>query len=416
MATDDRLQAGGADDRMKALPRSLRSTTVDLPAIQAELRNEGVDGWLLFDHHLRDPIAYRVLGIPGGHVSRRWYYWIPATGEPQKLVHRIESQKLDDVPGAKRMYSSWEQQHAQLREMLGDAKTCAMQYSPDCMIPYVSLVDGGTLELVRGCGVEVRSSASLVQVFEARWSAAQYEMHLEAGKLVDQVRTEAFAKIGEALRADGQTDEHTIAQFIRDRFEALNLVSSDGPIVGVNANSGDPHYCPTAERSAVIRPGDFVLIDLWAKLSAPGAVYYDVTWTGFCGTEPPETIRRVFEIVIGARDAAVTFVDEAIAQQRTVSGFEVDDVVRNYIAERGYGEAFVHRTGHSIGEEVHGNGANIDNLETHDARPIIPRTCFSVEPGIYLESFGVRSEIDCYVSEDGAQPTGAVQTALIQIT
>lgn len=388
---------------------------MDLAAIQAELVNEKLDGWLLFDHHLRDPIAYRVLGLPGGHVSRRWYYWIPRQGEPRKLVHRIEANKLDGVPGEKLQYASWKEQQQQLAKLLNGAKTVAMQYSPNCMIPYVSLVDAGTVELVRSLGAEVQSSASLVQYFEARWSEAQYQMHQEAGKLVDQVRGDAFDRIATALHTSGETNEHDIAQFIRDRFEELGLVSSDGPIVGVNANSGDPHYCPTAEKFDVIRQGDFVLIDLWAKLNQPKAVYYDVTWTGYCGSDPPPKIQEVFEVVIGSRDAAVDFVNQAMRQQQPIAGYEVDDVVRRFISDRGYGEAFVHRTGHSIGEEVHGNGANIDNLETHDARPIIPRTCFSIEPGIYLPEFGVRSEIDCYVSSDGAAATGAVQKELIRV-
>lgn len=389
---------------------------MDLSAIQTQLASDRVDGWLLFDHHMRDPIAYRVLGLPGGHISRRWYYWIPATGEPRKLVHRIESQKLDTLPGEKLEYASWQEQNQQLAKLLDGAKSAAMQYSPNCMIPYVSLVDGGTIELVRELDIDVRTSASLVQFFEARWSDAQREMHFEAGRLVDQILTQAFREIGKHLKANGETDEHTIAQFIRDRFEQRNLVSDDGPIVGVNANSGDPHYSPTPEKHKKIRPGDFVLIDLWAKLNKPSAVYYDVTWTGFCGQDPPEKIQKVFDVVTGSRDAALDFINKVISSSQKVCGYQVDDVVRNYITERGYGEAFVHRTGHSIGEEVHGNGANIDNLETHDTRPIIPRTCFSIEPGVYLPEFGVRSEIDCYVSKDSAKATGTVQTEIVRIT
>jgi len=386
-----------------------------LEGIQEQLRSEGVDGWLLFDHHVRGPIAYRVLGMAAGHVSRRWYYWIPVQGEPRKLVHCIESRRLDGLPGAKMEYASWQDQARLLGVLLGEAKKVAMQYSPNCMIPYVSLVDAGTIELVRGVGVEVCSSASLVQYFEARWTAAQLEMHNEAGRRVDQVRAEAFQWIGQQLKQQGQSNELAIAQFIRKRFVEMGLVAEDGPIVGVNAHSADPHYVPTAESSVPITAGDFVLIDLWAKLDQPAAVYYDITWTGYCGDEPTSEIQRVFDVVTSSRDAAVEFVDTAMRQGRCVHGFEVDDVVRNLITENGFGEAFVHRTGHSIGEEVHGNGANIDNLETHDTRPIIPKTCFSIEPGIYLKDFGVRSEIDCYVGENGASPTGAVQTKVVQI-
>jgi Xaa-Pro aminopeptidase len=388
---------------------------LNIQAIQTQLQVEELDGWLFFDHHCRDPIAYRVLGLPRGHVSRRWFYWIPARGEPRKLVHRIESQQLDALPGEKAMYASWGELQQQLAALLGDAKNVAMQYSPDCMIPYVSLVDAGTVDSVRKLGVEVRSSGSLVQHFEARWSPEQLEMHLEAGRRVDQVRDEAFQLIGKKVREQGGTDELTIAEFIRRRFTELELETDAGPIVGVNKNSGDPHYTPDENHNDRINAGDFVLIDLWAKLRRPRAVYYDVTWTGFCGADPPSPIQEVFAVVTAARDAAVQFVDEAIKSGRSIAGYEVDDVTRKVIVEKGYGDAFVHRTGHSIGEEVHGNGTNIDNLETHDLRPIIPQTCFSIEPGIYLPEFGVRSEIDCYVSDAGAAATGDVQTELIRI-
>jgi Xaa-Pro aminopeptidase len=330
-------------------------------------------------------------------------------------VHRIESTRLDRLPGAKFEYASWQEQQRQLGVLLEGVRTAAMQYSPQCMIPYVSLVDAGTVELVRSLGVEVHSSANLVQFFEARWTPAQLELHYEAGRRVDLIRREAFDFIGRRLREQGESSELEIAEFIRRRFTESDLVAEDGPIVGVNANSGDPHYTPTARKHSPIRGGDFVLIDLWAKLREPRAVYYDVTWTGFCGSEPPQRIQQVFDVVVAARDAAVEFVDRARREGRRTCGFEVDDVVRGSIRDRGFGEAFVHRTGHSIGEEVHGNGANIDNFETHDLREIIPRTCFSVEPGVYLDDFGVRSEIDCYVSEDGARPTGEVQTEIVRI-
>ena len=290
-----------------------------------------------------------------------------------------------------------------------------MQYSENCMIPYISMVDGGTIELVRSTGTEIRSSAGLVQYFEARWSNEQYGMHLEAGNIVDQIRADAFELIGKTLRSAGEIGEIVVADFIREQFKARGLISADGPIVGVNANSGDPHYVPTAQNSSTIKKGDFVLIDLWAKLNQPNAVYYDVTWTGFCGTAIPPKIQEVFDVVTGSRDAALTFLNSAIEANDNIAGFEVDDVVRSYITDRGYGDAFVHRTGHSIGEEVHGNGANIDNLETHDTRAIIPGTCFSIEPGVYLQDFGVRSEIDCYVSDTEARATGEVQKEIVRI-
>lgn len=385
--------------------------------IQDRLRAEDASGWLFFDHHGRDPIAYRILGLDmSGHISRRWYYWIPAAGDPVKLVHRIESARLDKLPGEKRVYASWQQQRELLSRILAGADRVAMQYSPECMIPHVSLVDAGTVDLVRGLGKEVVSSAALVQYFEARWSARQLEMHLEAGRRVDKVRAEAFDLAASRLASDEAISEWQLAEFILRRFREEGLETADGPIVAVNSHSGDPHYAPSPDSNTPIRPGDFLLIDLWAKLAQTGAVYYDITWTGFCGDRVPERIQQVYGIVSGARDKALALVDRAIREGRTVAGCDVDDAARNHIREAGFGDAFIHRTGHSIGEDVHGAGANLDNLETRDERPIIPRTCFSIEPGIYLEDFGVRSEIDCYVSEDGASATGQVQSEVLLLT
>lgn len=389
---------------------------MNLSEIQIQLREEGLDGWLFFDHHHRDPIAYRVLGLPAnGHVSRRWYYWLPAEGDPVKLVHAIENWGLNSLPGTKRQYSGWKQQRQALEQLLNGSHRIAMQYSENCMIPYISLVDGGTIELVRSLGKEVVSSASLVQYFEARWSAEQFAQHKAAGVLVDAIRGDAFQLIGERLKAGEGITEWQVAEFILNRFQSDGLVTQDGPIVAANANSGNPHYAPTPEASSPIFEGDFVLIDLWAKLNQPGAVYYDVTWTGYCGSEVRGDIELVFDAVRDGRDAGLEFVDKAMREGRPIAGFEVDDVVRKYIADNGYGDFFIHRTGHSIGEDVHGNGANIDNLETHDDRPIIPGTCFSIEPGVYLDSFGVRSEINCYVSADGATATGEVQQEMVLI-
>lgn len=389
---------------------------MEITCIQAQLREEQLDGWLLFDHHLRDPIAYRVLGLDaGGHVSRRWYYWIPTHGDPAKLVHSIEDSQLDSLPGRKRVYSSWQSQHAHLRSILKGASRVAMQYSPRCMIPVVSLVDAGTVDLVRSLGVEVVTSAALVQHFEARWNERQRATHFEAGRRVDAVLQDAFRSIRNEINSVGASHEHAVADLIRRQFRDAGMVTEEGPIVAVNQNSGNPHYTPDARSSQPIREGDFVLIDLWAKLDEPGAVYYDITWTGFCGLEPPERIRAIFEIVAGARDKALAFVDAAVREGRAIQGWQVDDVARGSINAAGYGANFVHRTGHSIGEEVHGNGANMDNLEMRDDRPVIPGTCFSIEPGVYLAEFGVRSEIDCYVSEDRARATGAVQSRIVSI-
>ena len=389
---------------------------MQLSPIQEQLRAHSLDGWLLFDHHIRDPIAYRVLGLDAsGHVSRRWYYWIPATGEPAKLVHFIEDARLDSLPGAKRIYSSWQSHQKHLGAILDGARRVAMQYSPNCMIPVVSLVDAGTVDLVRSLGAEVVSSAALVQYFEARWTDWQRDAHFEAGRRVDAVLREAFQRIRAEIDATGSASEYGIAQFILKRFREEGMVTMDSPIVAANANSGDPHYGPDRDRSLPISDGDFVLIDLWAKLDSPGAVYYDITWTGFCGDRPPDRIQRVFEIVVGARDKALATADAALQAGREIQGWEVDDATRSHIAAAGYGDAFVHRTGHSIGEEVHGNGANMDNLEMRDERPLIPSTCFSIEPGIYLPEFGVRSEIDCFVEPGRARATGSVQTEIVRI-
>ncbi len=390
---------------------------MNLAEIQEQIRNEGADGWLFYDHHHRDPIAYRVLGLSASlHVTRRWYYFIPAQGDPSKLVHRIEDWLLDSLPGGKRAYSSWNEMQDGLRALLGSASRVAMQFSPHCMIPYVSLVDAGMVDLIRNIGKDVVTSASLVQYFEARWSDEQLEMHREAGRKVDRVRRQAFEEAGSKLRVEGSVSEIAIAEFIRRRFREEHLVWDDMPIVAVNANAANPHYAPSAEQTSVIRPGDFVLIDLWSKLDRPGSVFYDITWTGFAGHQPPSEIQNVFEIVRSARDRAVEFVRSARTDGRPIRGFEVDDVVRGRIAEKGLAGYFTHRTGHSIGEEVHGNGANIDNLETHDDRPIIPKTCFSIEPGVYLPGkFGVRTELDVYVSEQTAEATGEVQQEIVTI-
>ena len=389
---------------------------MNLAEIQAQLRAEGLDGWLFFDHHRRDPIAYRVLGFaPRQHITRRWHYLIPADGEPVKLVHRIESRMLDALPGERRVYSGWQELRSALGALLAGRRRVAMQYSPDCMIPYISLVDAGTVELVRSLGVEVMSSAGLVQHFEARWTPEQLEMHLEAGRRVDQVRGESFEEIGRRVRAEGSVEEVAIRDFVRRRFADLGVAAEDGPIVGVNANSGNPHYEPSEQVTSPIRPGDFVLLDMWAKLTVPQSVYYDITWTGYVGAEPPERIQEIFGIVTAARDHAVEFIRAAIAGRRTIRGWEVDDVARGVIAGRGFGEWFTHRTGHSIGEDIHGNGANMDNLETHDERPIVAGTCFSIEPGIYLPEFGVRSEVNVYVDDSEAGVTGETQQDLVLI-
>jgi len=384
---------------------------MNLAEIQAALKDEGLDGWLFFDHHRRDPLAYRVLKFtPNSIVSRRWYYYVPAEGEPRGLVHKVESQTLGDLPGKMTGYAGWGEMVAGLTNLLGGAKKIAMQYSPNCAVPYVTMVDAGTIELIRGLGVEIATSANLVQFFEARWTAAQLEMHLEAGRRVDKVRAEAFRQIADKLRIEERVTEWDIQQFIATRFTEEGMFADHAPDVAVNANASDPHYAPKQDRAAEIMPGDIVLIDMWAKLAQPDAVYYDITWMGFCGAQPPQTYERVFAIVREARDRAI-----ATASRKDLHGYEVDDAARSVINEAGYGPYFFHRTGHSIGTDVHGTGANMDNLETHDERRVIPGTCFSIEPGIYLPEFGVRSEVNVYVDESGARVTGEKQESIVHI-
>jgi Xaa-Pro aminopeptidase len=341
--------------------------------------------------------------------SRRWYYMIPGQGEPIGMEHRIERGQLAGVPGEKIPYSRWTEQLEGLRRLTAGMKRVAMQYSPMCAVPYVSNVDGGTIELVRSLGVEVVSSAELIQIFEARWTPEALESHLEAGRRVDRVRAEAFALIRERTRNGSPLQEVEVKNFVRESFVRAGLLTDSGPIVGVNANASNPHYEPSDEITSAIRPGDWVLLDMWAKLDRPGAVYYDITWTAFCGDTPSDEMRKVFKVVTDARDAGIQRVVNASANGNALRGFEVDDAVRAVIDGSGYGSYFTHRTGHSIGQEVHGNGANMDNFETHDDRRVMPWSCFSIEPGVYLPQFGVRSEVNMFVGEKEARVTGEIQ-------
>ena len=387
-----------------------------LDEIQAALRDERLDGWLFFDHHRRDPLAYRVLQLtPASPVTRRWFYYVPAEGEPRGLVHRIEEHTLESLPGRCATYAGWSTLVEGLRAMLGGARKIAMQYSPDCAVPYVSLVDAGTLELVRGAGVEVASSANLIQYFESRWTRDQLESHMEAARLIDAIRRASFERVGAKLRARERVTEWEMQQFILQRFSEQGLVNDHGPDVAVNSNASNPHYEPKQEACAEIKTGDVVLMDMWAKLNRPDAVYYDITWVGFCGPQPPAKVERVFTVVRDARDRAIRRVMDGVAAGEDLRGFHVDDAAREHVRAEGFGEYFFHRTGHNIGCEVHGSGANMDNLETHDDRKIIPWTCFSVEPGIYLPEFGVRLEVDVFVGDDGARVTGEVQDKLVLI-
>ena len=347
--------------------------------------------------------------------TRRWYYLVPAEGEPVKVVHRIEQAVLAPLPGSQQVYASWTEQTSALRSILKGKKRIAMQYSALNANPYVGLVDAGTVELVRQMGAEVVSSADLVQRFEARWSKEALALHLEAGKAVHEIVRESFRMIRNAITQNQTLDECGLQQEIVRLFGQHGIESEEPPIVAVNAHSGDPHYSPRAGTVFPIRENDFILLDIWAKRRAPGAVYFDITWTGFVGREVPRRYAEIFEVVRQARDTAVDLTQTALAFGRPVRGYEVDDAARQVIIRHGYGDLFIHRTGHSIGEEVHGTGANMDNFETHDERLLIPGTCFSVEPGIYLRDFGVRSEVDVYVEERGARVTGESQQQIVPI-
>lgn len=392
---------------------------MELTAIQAALVEEGVDGWLFYDFRHSDPISYRVLGLPeGAHATRRWFYYVPARGEPVKIVHAIESRVLDALPGRAVAYAGWQALQDALRGALKGCKRAAMQYSPANAIPYVSRVDAGTIEQVRGLGVDVVSSADLVQRFEAVWTPRQWADHQEAAAGLRAIVDEAFARVAEAVRAGRPVTECALQAFVVERMHVRGLSTDHPPIVAVNAHSADPHFAPHPSRDVPVGKGDFVLLDLWARPARPESVYADYTWTAFVGEAVPRRYEEVFKVVRGGRDAAVAFLREALADGRDVHGWEVDAMCRREIEGAGYGQYFVHRTGHSIGREVHGNGANIDNFETHDDRLLLPRTCFSIEPGVYLPGeFGVRSEIDVYLDEARrVHVTGEpVQTAVVPL-
>ncbi|MFC1556871.1 M24 family metallopeptidase [candidate division KSB1 bacterium] len=376
---------------------------MDLARIQAELRKANVDGWLFYDFHNRDLIAYRILGMDeNAMTTRRWYFYIPAEGEPTRLAHSVERSKLDSLPGRKLVYLPWEQQHALLKEILGPPKKIMMQYSPMNNIPYVSMVDGGTIELIRSFGHEIVSSADLVQTFEAVIGEEGYRSHLEACDIVLRIKDEAYDEIRKSVRNNSGTTEYDIAQFILRRFEEEGMFTHDSPIVGVNDHPSDPHFEPTRENARPFKEGDCVLIDLWAKMNRPKAIYFDVTWCGFIGQNPPEKYLDIWKTVVRARKSAVQFIRDKFARGETCFGWEVDDACRNVVKEAGYGDHFVHRTGHSIGEEVHGNGVHIDNLETKEERQIIPGICFSIEPGIYFDGeMAARTEINVFITLDG---------------
>jgi Xaa-Pro aminopeptidase len=388
---------------------------VDLQEIQRDLRAAKLDGWLFYDFRGRDPIAQRILDLPPSMRTRRWFYFVPAKGTPRKLVHKIESESLAALPGETRYYAGQEELRKNLAKTVARAKTVAMQYSPKAAIPYVAMVDAGTVELVRSAGVKVVSSADLVQKYEACWTPRQLESHLAAGEKIDRIIRDAFQQAATHVREKKTFTEYDLQQWIVEEFGASGILREQGPDVAVNANASDPHYGPAAGKSSPIREGDLLLLDVWGKINAPGSVYYDVTWIGFLGARVPEKYAKVFGVARDARDKAVDLILSSIARGKPLQGWQVDKAARGVVERAGYGKYFFHRTGHSIGESVHGNGANMDGLETHDVRHLIPRTCTSIEPGIYLPEFGIRTEVNVYIADREARVTGPVQNEILAL-
>jgi len=378
-------------------------TMFDLAAVQSALRQFGYSGWLLYEFRGSNVLARRILDMGEQPLSsRRFLYWIPATGSPVRIVHRIEESVLDHLPGDKRVYLKWQEFEAAIRDCVSGKPSVAMEYSPGNGNPYVSKVDAGTVELVRSFGATVVSSGNLIQLFESTWDEQQEAMHFAAAKVTNAAYEVAWKFIADQVRSHGFVEEVAVQQAIIDHFHLHGLTTYSPPIVGRGPNSALPHYETGDGEDTRIREGDFVLVDLWAKLNQPRAVYSDLTRTGFVGTTVPEKFTKVFRVVAAARDAGIACVKEAFAAGRELSGGTVDDAVRAVIEQAGYGPYFTHRTGHNIGQEVHGNGAHIDNLETREDRLLMRRTCFSIEPGIYLTGeFGVRSEIDVYIDAAG---------------
>lgn len=382
--------------------------------MQALLSDTGMPGWLFYGFRENDPIALRILGLSSSHLAtRRWFYLVPASGEPRKLVHRIETGQLDHLPGNKRIYLKWQELQSQLAEVLSGCPRVAMQYSPGNAIPYISRVDAGTVELVRSLGPEVVPSGELIQYFESVWDDQQLRQHRDTARHLARIADLAYRHAADLLRSRGATDEVEIQRFILDQFQESGLVTDSRPIVAVNANSGDPHYQPSEERNAPIRPDDFLLLDLWAKTADPDSVYADITWNGYFGNQLPRRIAEVFDVVRRSRDGAVEFLNQRFAAGDYPQGWEVDDAARAVIENAGFGDYFVHRTGHNIGKEDHGNGVNFDNLETHDTRRVVPGITCSIEPGIYLPEFGVRSEINVHFSASGPEITTPAQDSVL---
>jgi Xaa-Pro dipeptidase len=389
--------------------------SVDISEMQKDLRAAKLDGWLFYDFRGRDPIAHRILHLPPGMRTRRWFYFVPAKGTPKKLVHKIEAQSLAAVPGDTLYYSGQEELRGNLKKAIGKAKKLAMQYSPKNAIPYVAMVDAGTVELVRSVGPKVFTSADLVQKYEACWTEAQLRSHMAAAREIDRIVREAFDLVATCVKGKKPITEYELRQFILKKYEEAGIITEEGPDVAVNANASDPHYEPKQEKSSPIREGDLLLLDIWGKQRQPDSVYYDITWMAYLGEKVPEKYAKVFRVLLEARDRAVDLIRSHAKSGKPLQGWRVDQAARAVVEKSGYGKYFFHRTGHNIGTSVHGNGVNMDGLETRDDRRLIPHTCNSVEPGIYLPEFGMRTEVDVYVESKDARVTGAVQTEILPL-
>jgi Xaa-Pro dipeptidase len=395
-------------------------TTVglDIGAVQAALRADGIDAWLLYDFRGLNPLAADVTGVnrQGGHLAtRRWYYLIPADGAPRGLVHAIEKNSLAHLPGATSRYAGRDQLEAGLRVLLTGVRRVAMEYSPGCAIPYISRVDAGTVELVREAGIDVVSSGDLVQRFSTIWDADAISTHRQASAKLYQVKDRAFEAVAQRLRDGTPTTEYDIQQLMAGWFRDEGLVSDSDPIVSAAENSGNPHYLPTAREHRAIHVDEIVLLDLWGKLDRPGAVFADITWIGYSGDRVPDRYARAFAAICGARDAAVSLVQDAMRAGRELRGWEVDRAASSVLRAAGYGERILHRTGHSLGESVHGNGVNMDDYETHDDRRLLAGSGFTIEPGVYFDDFGVRTEINMIVAARDAAVTGPLQTGILAL-
>ena len=388
----------------------------DLKAVQTAIREEGKEGWLFYDFGGLDPLAVRILDLDTEKLrTRRWFYYVPAAGEPVKLVHRIETASLEPLPGAKRLYAGWKELASEVAHILGGIEEVAMHYSPENAIPYISKVDAGTVEMVRSAGVKVVSAADLVQRFEALLTPSELDTHLFASAALRRIIDVTFAHIADSLRSGTPIDEYGVQAFVLDAFEKEGLVTEEEPICAVDAHAGDPHYEAPRSGSAPIREGSLVLLDIFARQNANASIYADITWMAYVGDDVPPRYDEIFRIAREARDRGFDFLCDELPG-REVRGAEVDDVVRGHIVEKGYGEYFIHRTGHSIGTKLHGNGVNIDNLETRDDRRIVPGMVFSIEPGIYLPDCGVRTEIDVYIDQKGPKISGMpVQEEIVKI-